>query len=143
MKIFTGQGVERNNDVARSIVLRKSNKWDSVGDVLRQESRQWQLKNRERQPRTYHKRKADYWDEGIYKKKKEHVSPESENIPEQSSTSDLNDVSPQPSVPTPLHSVDFSSMTALQLKQELKQKGITGIARKKKHELIQLLIASH
>lgn len=76
--------------------LRKSNKWDSVGDVLRQESRQWQLKNREHQPRTHHKRKADYWDEGIYKKKKEHVPLESENIPEQSSTGDLNDVSPQP-----------------------------------------------
>ena len=35
LKIFTGHDVESNNDVARSIVLRKSNKWDSVGDVLR------------------------------------------------------------------------------------------------------------
>jgi len=143
VKIFTGQGVERNDDVARSIVLRKSNKWDSVGNVLRQESRQWQLKNMECQPRTYHKRKADYRDEGIYKKKKEHVPLESENIPEQLSTGDLNDVSPQPSVPTPLQSVDFSSMTVLQLKQELKRKGITGITRKTKHELIQLLIANY
>ena len=35
--IFTVQGVEKNNDVARAIILRKSNKWDSAGDVLRQE----------------------------------------------------------------------------------------------------------
>jgi len=51
VKIFTGQDVERNNDVARSIVLRKSNKWDSIGDVFRQKTRQWRLKNRERTPR--------------------------------------------------------------------------------------------
>ena len=30
VKIFTGQGVERNNDMARSVILRKSNKWDSA-----------------------------------------------------------------------------------------------------------------
>ena len=51
--MFTGQGVEKNNDVARSIVLRKSNKWDSTGNVLRFEPRQWLLKNREREPREY------------------------------------------------------------------------------------------
>ena len=37
VKIFTGQGVDKNNDAARAISLRKSNKWDSAGDVLRQE----------------------------------------------------------------------------------------------------------
>ena len=30
VKIFTGQGVEKNNDVARTVVLRKSNKWNFV-----------------------------------------------------------------------------------------------------------------
>ena len=60
VKRFTGQGVERNNDVARSIVLRKSNKWDSVGDVLHQESRQWQLQNKERKPGSYCKHKAEH-----------------------------------------------------------------------------------
>jgi hypothetical protein len=33
VKLFTGQGVEKNNDVARSTVLRKSNKWDGPADV--------------------------------------------------------------------------------------------------------------
>ena len=36
VKIFTGQEVEKNNDVALAIILRKSNKWDSAGDVLQQ-----------------------------------------------------------------------------------------------------------
>jgi hypothetical protein len=34
VKMFTGQGVEKNNDVARGIMLRKSNKWDATADVL-------------------------------------------------------------------------------------------------------------
>ena len=37
VKIFTGQGVKKNNDVGRVITLRKSNKWDFAGDILRQE----------------------------------------------------------------------------------------------------------
>ena len=53
VKIFTGQGVEKNNDVARSIVLRKSNKWDLACDVLRHEKRQWELQDCERRPRGY------------------------------------------------------------------------------------------
>ena len=88
VKIFTGQGIERNNDVARSIVLRKSNKWDSIGDVFHQESRQWRLKNRERTPRNYCKRKANYWEEGIHnKKRKENVSQEPDEILHNSSDS--------------------------------------------------------
>ena len=60
VKILTGQSTERNNDVARSIPLRKSNKWDSVGDVSCQESSQWPLKNMKRTPRIYCKLMANY-----------------------------------------------------------------------------------
>jgi hypothetical protein len=56
VKMFTGQGVEKNNDVARGIVLRKSNKWDATADVLRHEKRQWELKECERLPRSCEKR---------------------------------------------------------------------------------------
>ena len=45
LKIFTGQGVEKNNDLARNIVLHKSNKWDSSKDILKQESRLWALRD--------------------------------------------------------------------------------------------------
>lgn len=41
LKVFTDQGVERNNDSARKVVRRKSNHFDSVGDILRIENRQW------------------------------------------------------------------------------------------------------
>ena len=45
VKIFTGQGIEKNNDYARNIVLRKSNKWDAASDVLKVEARQWALQS--------------------------------------------------------------------------------------------------
>ena len=38
VKSFTGQGVEKNNDTARNVILRKSNKVDSAADVLKLES---------------------------------------------------------------------------------------------------------
>lgn len=41
LKVFTGQGVEKNNDSARNVVLRKSNQYDSVADILKIENRQW------------------------------------------------------------------------------------------------------
>ena len=44
VKIFTGQGVKKNNDVGRVITLRKSNEWDFAGDILQQEQHQWELK---------------------------------------------------------------------------------------------------
>ena len=61
VEIFTGQGVERNNDIACSVILRKSNKWDSAGDVLRQEQQQWEPRDHERETRVYVKRKETYW----------------------------------------------------------------------------------
>jgi len=36
IKVFTGQGVEKNNDVA---ILHKSNKWNPTADILKVESR--------------------------------------------------------------------------------------------------------
>ena len=65
VKVFTGQGVERNNDVARSTVLRKSNKWDATSNVLRLESRQWQLRQHERNKRQYEKSNINYWTKDI------------------------------------------------------------------------------
>lgn len=62
VKLFTGQGVEKNNDVARSTVLRKSNKWNSTEDVLKHEARLWELRDRERTKRVYNKVNMDYWE---------------------------------------------------------------------------------
>ena len=38
IKLFTGQGVEKNNDMARNVVLHKSNKQNATADVLKLES---------------------------------------------------------------------------------------------------------
>ena len=65
VKVFTGQGVEKNNDVARSIVLRKSNKWDLACNVLRHEKRQWELQDCKRKPRGYAPKNDMYWESGI------------------------------------------------------------------------------
>ena len=65
IKSFTGQVVERNNDIARTTVLRKSNKWNSTKDVLKHESRLWELKDQERSKRGYTKHNDDYWKFGL------------------------------------------------------------------------------
>ena len=75
VKTFTGQGVERIIDVAGSTVFWKFNNWDSVGDVLCQESCKWYLRKREREPRSYQKHKIEYWEEDIFRKRK-NVPPE-------------------------------------------------------------------
>ena len=62
VKIFTGQGVDKNNDVACAISLRQSNKWDSAGDVLRQEQCRWELKELDLEVHSYTKHKESYWD---------------------------------------------------------------------------------
>ena len=70
VKLFTGQGVEKNNDVARSTVLRKSNKWNSTEDVLKHESRLWALRERERTKRDYIKDNDIYWEHDISTQRK-------------------------------------------------------------------------
>jgi len=60
LRVFTGQGVEKNNDSARNVVLRKSNHFDSVGDILRIENR-CLLRERERAGRKYTKQNTQYW----------------------------------------------------------------------------------
>ena len=70
IKLFTGQGVEKNNDMARAIVLRKSNNWDAPADILKLESRQWNLRDSERSKRTYTKRKSSYWEHDLRETRK-------------------------------------------------------------------------
>ena len=56
--------MEKNNDVARATVLRKSNNWDSPAEVLRKEHRMISLKGRERKKRTYTKVNEEFWSKG-------------------------------------------------------------------------------
>ena len=70
VKLFTGQGVEKNNDAARNVVLHKSNKRNAAADVLKQEFRQWELRDQERTKRSYCKKNMTYWDTEIKEKRR-------------------------------------------------------------------------
>ena len=71
LKVFTGQGVEKKNDVARSVVMRKSNKWDSARDVLMSDSRQMELGYHERMKRPYRKAQGQYWETEIFESRRQ------------------------------------------------------------------------
>ena len=70
LKIFTGQGVERNNDFARTTVLNKSNNWNAPADVLRMEPRQWALSTYEKNKRRYTRPNTDYWETELHEVRK-------------------------------------------------------------------------
>lgn len=134
VKIFTGQGVEKNNDMARGIILHKSNKWDSAGDVLRQERRQWELKEHEREVRNYTKRKESYWNVEIKEARKRAKINLTEHLPQPSEAPNE-----QPPTQSTSSDTDFSKMTVKELKNELKQRNAKGFSQKNKAELIKQL----
>ena len=159
--MFTGQGVVKNNDVARSIVLRKSNKWDSAGDVLRHEQRQWELRECERLPRNYAKTNERYWQsDRENRQKRQRISVE-QQMNEASVTNQSNADLPSPgtmpgtspetstgishdtSTGTILGTEDFSRMNVKELRQELKSRNAKGFSRKNKAELIEQLNQMH
>lgn len=129
--------MERNNDMARGVILRKSNKWDSAGDVLRLEQRQWELRDHERDlAHSYVKRKESYWDgeikESRQKRNKSHSHLQSSEVHDQQSyTCSTN-------VPA-TGNTEFSKMTVHQLRDELKKRNATGFSKKNKAELIKQL----
>ena len=65
-------GTEKNNDDCRRFHLNKSNKWDAASDVLKVMKRLERLSNLERTPRTYTKRKHEYWQNNIKEKRENH-----------------------------------------------------------------------
>ena len=66
VKIFTAQGVEKNNNVGRKVVQLKSNNKNPTSDVLELECRQWKLRDSERMKMSHNKKDAHYWEN--YKK---------------------------------------------------------------------------
>lgn len=125
LKKFTGQGVEKNNADAKTILFRKSNKWDAAGDILCTESRQWDLRHQERCKAKYVKRRMEYWGNEISLKRKERrVTIEHEEEEEE-----IDD------------SIDYSQYTITQLRRMIIEKNITAkrLSKLKKHELVDLL----
>lgn len=70
VKPFTGQGVEKNNDMARNVVLHKANKRNPAADILQLEFQQWQLRERERSKQKYTKKHDAYWETEIKEKRR-------------------------------------------------------------------------
>ncbi|CAB3981176.1 Hypothetical predicted protein, partial [Paramuricea clavata] len=133
IKQFTGQGVEKNNDDAKRMVFQKSNKWDSVKDVLCTESRQWDLKNCQRQKNCYTKRNLEYWDETIKRQRKERRQLSKPIV----ITADVNATVDAETCSR----ADYSNFTVSQLRQKVREMGLNrqGLAKMKKNELINLL----
>jgi hypothetical protein len=70
VKVFTGQGVEKINDVVRSVYHRKCNKHDGCKDSLLALKRIDTLKDCEKRPQTYTKRDDTYWNERIFEERR-------------------------------------------------------------------------
>lgn len=138
VKIFTGQGVEKNNDVARSIVLRKSH-FDSPADILKHEARQWALKHVQRDPRKYTKHKASYWQNTIFEKRARKQEPISSDMQSNQPTVEVESNQPTVSNNELNNNVNLQAMTVVQIKNELKQRKVKGYQKKTKKELIILL----
>ena len=130
LKKFTGQGVEKNNDDAKRIFFQKSNKWDTAKDNLYTKSRQWDLKQHEREKATYTKRKLEYWGNEIVKITKQKRS-ENGNLP----------LSEEEDMPGPAPRQDYNKLTIKRLKEIVKERGLStkGLSKLKKRELISLI----
>lgn len=128
LKKFTGQGVEKNNADAKTILFQKSNKWDAASDILCTESRQWDLRHHERVKAQYVKRKLQYWGQEICEKRKERrVVSQVDELEEQETVEVINNY--------------YNQYTMKQLKQIIIEKKLTtkGISKLKKKELITFL----
>lgn len=89
-------GVEKNNDTARSIVLRKSNNWDSPAEVTRAEHRMQSLSCRERRKRNCTKKNAEFWTYGkqalMSELKKKRISNQQNDVAIEESITEHNDL---------------------------------------------------
>ena len=90
--------------MAHSVILRRSNKWDSAGDVLRQEQRQWELCDHQREAHMYVKRKEVYWNEEIKesrkKRAKSHLDLQSSEVHNQEPSMQSTTDAPPTDTPT-------------------------------------------
>ncbi len=70
IKIFTGQGIEKINDVVRSVYHTKSNRHDGCREAMQALKRIDNLQNFERKPHKYNKKDDDYWSNGIFEQRR-------------------------------------------------------------------------
>jgi hypothetical protein len=84
VKCFTGQGVEKLNDVIRRFYHQKSNKYDACTDGLQAVKRLDDLQDFDRKPRSYKQQDASYWNNGIIEERQKRprlsVTPPDEDV---------------------------------------------------------------
>ena len=90
VKKFTGQGVEKMNDIIRRIYHLKSNKYDVCKDGLLAVKRIDDLQDHERKPRPYTRKNESYWNEEIkeQRRKRKRLSV----TPRETSQQDIDDL---------------------------------------------------
>ena len=70
VKQFTGQGIEKINDVVRAIYHSKSNRHDACKEAVQALKRIDNLQNFERVPHKYTKNNTEYWTKEIYEQRR-------------------------------------------------------------------------
>jgi hypothetical protein len=92
---LSGQGIEKLNDDIKSIHQRKTQKWDATVEALVTRKRMEENASSQREPRTYVKRKLQYWEEEIQedRKKKRDTIAKSITDAEESDEDELDNMS--------------------------------------------------
>jgi hypothetical protein len=70
LKSFTGQGIEKINDVVRSIYHNKSNRHDACKEAMQALRRIDNLQDFERIPHQYQKQDNTYWSNEIFEQRR-------------------------------------------------------------------------
>jgi len=73
LKRFTGQGIEKINDIVRTIYHNKSNKHDACLESLQALKRIDRLQSFEREPNKYEKKNNDYWTKDIFEQRRKRL----------------------------------------------------------------------
>ena len=130
LNMFTGQGVEKNNDDTKKLSFQNSNKWDATGDVLQLEAGQYALRGQEE--RKYTKRKTEYWETDVSETRKKRPRPKvGDNQNEVAATSTSSSST----------TVDLKKLTVKELREELNAKGLKpkGLSKMNKTQLLSLV----
>ena len=128
--------MDRNNNIAHGVILQKSNKCDSAGDVLCQGQRLWELRVCEKDACSYVKRKESYWHDEIKESRRKR-----DKRPSHLQSSDVHDKqSSTCSTDAPATgNTEFSNMAVHQLRDELKRRNAKGFSKENNFELIKQL----
>ncbi|KAK2565676.1 hypothetical protein P5673_010845 [Acropora cervicornis] len=129
-KSFTGQGVEKINDMVRSIYHNKSNRHDPCKEAILALKRIDHLQEFEREPNHYNKRNNNYWTSDIFDQRRKR--------PRLYNTSTVDD---EPTT----EDINIKNMSVCEIKSKLKEMNISTRCRRedKLREILRRAIAEN